>query len=124
MARILIVDDDPDFTFVCRAVLQAEGYTVSVAANGDQATVILRDEPPDLLLLDVMMSTTLEGVDLCKKVRSEPAYQSLPIVMISSIGTSEYASDFPSDERLPIDGWLSKPLQPAVLVKTVKRLLC
>jgi CheY-like chemotaxis protein len=123
MARILIVDDDPDFALVCRSILEAEGYSVTSAANGDQALEKLHQERPDLMLLDVMMSSTLEGVDLCKKIRSEPALASLPIVMVSSIGTTEYAAEFPDDVRLPIDTWLSKPLQPAVLVKTVKRLL-
>jgi CheY-like chemotaxis protein len=123
MARILIVDDDPDFALVCRSVLEAEGYTIDTAANGTQALEKLHRERPDLVLLDVMMSSTLEGVDVCKKIRSEPGLESLPIVMISSIGTSEYAPEFPDEERLPIDTWISKPLQPAVLVKTVNRLL-
>jgi CheY-like chemotaxis protein len=123
MARILIVDDDPDFALVCRSVLEAEGYAVSTAANGSQAMDKLHQERPDLMLLDVMMSTTLEGVDFCRKIRSEPAFASLPIVMVSSIGTTEYAAEFPDDERVPIDTWLSKPLQPAILAKTVKRLL-
>jgi len=123
MATILIVDDDPDFTFVCRSVLEREGYTVSTAASGEQALASLHRERPDLMLLDVMMSTILEGVEVCKKVRADPALSSLPIVMISSIATTEHASEFPCDERLPINTWLSKPLQPAVLARTVKRLL-
>jgi CheY-like chemotaxis protein len=81
----------------------------------------LRQERPDLMVLDVMMTTTLEGVDVCKKIRTEPGFEKLPVIMISSIGTTEYAAEFPDDERIPIDSWLSKPLQPAVLLRTVKR---
>jgi CheY-like chemotaxis protein len=121
MAKILIVDDDPDFQIVCQSVLKAEGYQVMQAVNGDAAWALLQQEKPDLMLLDVMMSTTLEGVDVCKQIRADPRLKDLPIVMVSSIGSSEYASEFPDDERIPIDAWLSKPLQPAVLVKTVKR---
>jgi CheY-like chemotaxis protein len=121
MARILVVDDDPDFQMVCQSVLKAEGYQVMQAANGDAAWTMLQQEKPDLILLDVMMSTTLEGVDVCKQIRADPKLKDLPVVMVSSIGSTEYASEFPDDERIPIDAWISKPLQPAVLVKTVKR---
>jgi CheY-like chemotaxis protein len=69
----------------------------------------------------VMMSTILEGVDLSKAIESDPKLRDIPIVMISSIATSEYAADFPDDERIPIAAWISKPIQPAVLLKTVRR---
>ncbi|MGB9826740.1 MAG: response regulator, partial [Desulfofundulus sp.] len=63
MPKILIVDDDPDFLFLCRRILEAEGYQVMEARSGSQALELVRKTPPDLILLDVMMSTTLEGVD-------------------------------------------------------------
>jgi len=121
MAKILVVDDDPDFQVVCQSVLKAEGYQVVQAVNGDEAWRKVQQDKPDLMLLDVMMSSTLEGVDVCRQVRADPKFKDLPIVMISSIGTTEYASEFPDEERIPIDAWLSKPLQPAVLLKAVKR---
>ncbi len=121
MSKILIVDDDPDFLQISRTILQAEGYQVVEAANGTQALRMLREEKPDLMLLDVMMSTTLEGVDVCREVRSYPGMKDVPIIMISSIATTEYAADFPDDEQIPIDTWLSKPIQPAVLLKTIRR---
>ena len=123
MTQILIVDDDPDFVLICRMILEAEGYQVLEAANGDQALESMRQEKPDLVLLDVMMSTTLEGVDVNKAVKADPNLRDVPVVMISSIGTSEYASEFPDDERIPIDAWISKPIQADVLLKTVRRFL-
>ncbi|MFZ5915944.1 MAG: response regulator [Chloroflexota bacterium] len=123
MPKILIVDDDPDFVLICRTVLVAEGYQVCEAANGTEGLEAMRRERPDLVLLDVMMSTTLEGVDVSKEMKAEPDLKDLPVVMISSIATTEYASDFPDDERIPIDAWLSKPIQPAVLLKTVRRFI-
>jgi CheY-like chemotaxis protein len=63
MAKILVVDDDPDFVLVCRMILEAEGYQVLEAANGSQALESMRQEKPDLVFLDVMMSTTLEEGD-------------------------------------------------------------
>jgi len=121
MAKILVVDDDPDFVLVCRMILEAEGYQVLEAANGSQALESMRQEKPDLVFLDVMMSTTLEGVDVSKEMEADPKLKDVPVVMISSIGTSEYASEFPDDERIPIDAWISKPIQAEVLLKTVRR---
>jgi CheY-like chemotaxis protein len=121
MAKILIVDDDPDFTLIGRTVLEQAGYQVMEACNGSQALEKMREEKPDLVLLDVMMSTTLEGVDVSKTMESDPTLKDVPVVMISSIATTEYASDFPDDERIPINAWISKPIQPKVLLNVVKR---
>jgi CheY-like chemotaxis protein len=121
MAKILVVDDDPDFVLINRAILESEGYEVLEAANGSEALEVMRRDRPDLVLLDVMMSTTLEGVDVSKEIESDPDLKDVPVVMISSIATSEYAAEFPDDERVPIAAWISKPIQPAVLLKTVRR---
>ena len=121
MAKILVVDDDPDFVLVSRMILEAEGYEVIEAANGSEALETMRRQRPDLILLDVMMSTTLEGVTVSREIASDPDLKDVPIIMISSIATSEHAADFPDDERVPIAAWISKPIQPAVLLKTVRR---
>ncbi|MBU0704845.1 MAG: response regulator [Chloroflexi bacterium] len=121
MAKILVVDDDPDFVLINRTILEAEGYEVLEAANGNEALEIMRRDRPDLILLDVMMSTTLEGVDVSREVKSDPDLKNVPIVMVSSIATSEYAAEFPDDEHIPIAAWISKPIQPAVLLRTVQR---
>lgn len=123
MKKILVVDDDPDYQMVCGLVLKREGYQVTAAMNGGEAIDALRRDKPDLILLDVMMSTILEGVQVSKQIKNDPRLKDVPIVMISSITTSEYASAFPDDERLPIDAWLSKPIQPETLLKTVRRFL-
>ena len=121
MAKILVVDDDPDFVLVSRTILEGAGYEVMEAANGRIALETMRQETPDLVLLDVMMSTTLEGVDVSKEMESDPDLSKVPVVMVSSIATTEYASDFPDDEPIPIEAWISKPIQPAVLLRIIKR---
>lgn len=123
MKKILVVDDDPDYQMVCGLILKSAGYQVTAAMNGGDAIDALRKDKPDLILLDVMMSTVLEGVEVSKQIKSDPRLKGIPIVMISSITTSEYAHTFPDDERLPIDAWLSKPIQPDTLLKTVRRFL-
>ena len=72
MAKILIVDDDPDFVVVSRTILEGEGYQVLAAANGQQALEIMHWGKPDLVLLDVMMSTTLEGVNVSREMEADP----------------------------------------------------
>jgi CheY-like chemotaxis protein len=122
MARILVVDDDIDFQVIMRRMLEAEGYEVAIAEDGDMALEMVRqDEPPDVVLLDIMMATTLEGVDVAREMKGDPALERVPIIMISSIATSPHAAEFPHDEHIPIDGWISKPVQREVLLKTLER---
>jgi CheY-like chemotaxis protein len=121
MSKILVVDDDPDFLMICRSILETEGYQVLEAINGSKALEVMHQDKPDLVLLDVMMSTTLEGVDVSKEMEADPNLKDVPVVMISSIATSEYASEFPDNERIPIEAWISKPIHPEVLLRTVRR---
>jgi len=124
MAKILVVDDDVDFQVIMRRILETEGYEVAIAENGDRALEMVREgEPPDMVLLDIMMATTLEGVDVAREMKGDPALADVPIIMISSIATSPHAAEFPDDEHIPIDGWISKPVQRAVLLKTLGRFL-
>lgn len=124
MARILVVDDDVDFQVIMRRMLEAEGYEVSIAENGNQALeMVRRGEMPDVILLDVMMATTLEGVAVAREIKGDAALEDVPIIMVSSIATSPEAAEFPENEHIPIDGWLSKPVQRDVLLKTLERLV-
>ena len=123
MKKILVVDDDADYQLVCNMVLENAGYQVAQALDGTQAIIALQRDKPDLILLDVMMATVLEGVEVSKHIKNEPNLKGVPIIMISAITTSEYASAFPDDERIPIDAWMTKPIQPDVLLKTVKRFI-
>ncbi|MCS7283512.1 MAG: response regulator, partial [Anaerolineae bacterium] len=78
MPRILVVDDDPDFLLICRRILEAEGYHVMEARSGDQALQMMRKTRPDLVLLDVMMTTTLEGVDVSREMEADPQLKDIP----------------------------------------------
>ena len=68
MGRILIVDDDPDFVEVTKRILGAAGYETETAANGAQALTAMRRQKPDLLLLDIMMSTVLDGLSVSEEM--------------------------------------------------------
>jgi len=122
MAKILVVDDDPDFVEIARTVLESKGHTVLTAPDGDQALKRARAEKPDIVLLDVMMSTVLDGLNVSQVMREDPEMKSIPIVLVTSIASTSQAGLFPTDEYLAVDGWISKPVSPAELLKTVARL--
>jgi len=123
MTRILIVDDDPDFCEITRMVLTSKGYEVTTASHGDMALRMLRQEGADLVLLDVMMSSVLDGVHLAHVIEEDEDLHGTPVIMVSSIASSPNADLFPTDEYLPVDSWLSKPVQPEQLVSKVETLV-
>ncbi len=120
---VLVVDDDPDFIEVTRTILTKEGYKVSTASSGDQALQAMKKEKPNLVVLDVMMTTPLEGVGVAQKMAGDAALKDVPIVMCSSIDSSQYAGSLPDDLHIPIDAWISKPVQPDNLIRTIKRFI-
>jgi formate transporter len=120
---ILIVDDDPDFVEIIGTILKKENYEVDSAANGTQAWDSMMRKKPDMVLLDVMMSTTLEGVDLSRKMAADSKLKSIPIIMISSIDSSWHAGKLPDNIHIPIDAWINKPVNPEHLLKTIRRFL-
>jgi formate transporter len=121
--RILVVDDDPDFILATSAILTKEGGFEASASDGNKALEAMKTVAPDLVLLDVMMATPLDGVDLVRQMSQDAALSSIPVIMISSIDSSEYAGLLPDDLRIPIDAWISKPVEPNHLLKTVRRFL-
>jgi Lrp/AsnC family transcriptional regulator for asnA, asnC and gidA len=120
---VLIVDDDPDFVEVMRMVLEAEGYAIHSASNGDDALHQMLCAPPDLVIMDVMMDGVLDGWDASWRIRSNPQLRHTPILVVSSITASDYLSMFPTDDDNLVDNFLSKPVDPKKLVKEVDRLV-
>jgi len=118
---ILVVDDDPDFVDLTRTILSKEGYEVSTASDGEAAYQAMKEDRPDLVLLDVMMATPLDGVELSRRIAADPDLKEIPIVMISSIDSSQYASLLPDTLHIPIDAWVSKPIDPDHLLNTIER---
>ena len=120
---ILVVDDDPDFVEAARIVLEAADYQVICAASGEEALRAMRRDRPDLVVLDVMMSGILDGLSASVQMKAERGLRRTPILMVSSITSSDYAAMFPTDEYVPVDVFLSKPVGPDKLLSEVKGLL-
>ena len=119
--KILVVDDDRDILESISLILETKSYTVIAVESGEECLAILNSENPDLIVLDIMMNTMTDGINVCFKIRSKPGYRSIPIVMISSI---EKQTGFAiNKEYLHIDEFLEKPFQPSVLLEAVRKLL-
>jgi CheY-like chemotaxis protein len=123
MAKILIVDDDPDFTEVTRIVLESVGHTVLNATSGDKGFARAREVKPDLIVLDVIMDSVLDGVSMSQSMYDDPEMRATPIIMVTSIANTDYAELFPTDDYIHIQAFLTKPVAPASLLKQVDKLL-
>ncbi len=123
--RILWVDDDVDVIQSYQAILKQAGYEVAVAFDGESGLAEARSRRPDLIILDVMMRDTTEGFHVAYKLREDPNLRSVPILMLTAIG-SELGMKFDKDEAgayLPVDAFIDKPVAPGALLSTVERLL-
>lgn len=123
MKRILIVDDDPDFVEATRIVLESAGYEVMSAADGDEGLRAVKEQQPDLVVLDVIMKTVLDGLHMSQEMANDPDQVNTPILMVTSIANSDYAALFPTDDYIHIDDFVSKPISPDDLLRRVAALL-
>jgi CheY-like chemotaxis protein len=123
MAKVLVVDDDPDFVKVTTKVLEKAGYEVLSASNGAKALKVMRQDTPDVVLLDIMMSYILDGLDVSREMAEDPALKDIPVIMVTSLTGVKGSGMFPTDEYVPVDEWLSKPVDPETLLTRVNRAL-
>jgi adenylate cyclase len=123
VSKILIVDDDPDFVEATRMILESNGYEVVSAANGDEGLAQVREHKPDLVILDVVMASVLDGLNMSERMYEDPTHRDIPIVMVTSIANIDYAELFPTDEAVHIDSFLSKPVTPDRLLSEIRRFL-
>lgn len=114
--EILLVDDEEAILDVCRRYLEAEGYTVSVAADGDEALKIWRKKQPDLIVLDIMMPN-IDGWKVAETIRM---MDDVPIIMLTALGQE---SDRLQGLSLGADDYLTKPFSPKELVLRVRNML-
>ncbi len=123
MAKILVVDDDPDFVNLTRRILRAKGYEVITAASGQQALRVMRQEKPDLVLLDIMMSYILDGLDVSREMAQDPQLRDVPVIMVTSLTGARAQAALPSDEYIPVDEWIHKPIDPDALLARIEAML-
>ena len=123
MAKILIIDDDPDFVEATRIVLEQAGHETKSAASGDEGVDMVSAYKPDLIVLDVIMSTILDGLHVSQQLQDDPEHKGIPIIMVTSIANTDYAALFPTDEYVHISAFMTKPISPDQLMGQVNKLL-
>jgi len=123
MAKILVVDDDPDFVNLTRRILQSQQYEVISAANGEKGLEAMRKEKPDLVLLDIMMSYILDGLDTSREIAADPQLKDIPVIMVTSLTGAREQMELPSDEYVPVEDWIHKPIDPDKLLARIKAAL-
>ena len=121
MAKILVVDDDPDFVDATRIILEQHNHEVISATSGDDGYQRSLDDTPDLLILDVIMDTVLDGLSLSQRMHDNPALRNIPIIMVTSIANTDYAELFPTDEYIHINAFMSKPITSGELIRQVNK---
>jgi len=123
--HILLIEDDVDMQHAIRAMLEPQGYRIEVASTGPEGLAAMRRDPPDLVLLDIMLSTPTEGFHIAYEMRADDVLKSIPIIMTSAIGRAmgmDFAKDVGS-EYVPAEAFLEKPLEARVLRETVREVL-
>ncbi len=121
--RILMVDDDQDFLDSCKAVLESENYEVLTANDGAAGLELARGSKPDLIVMDMMMATTTEGMEISRRIRETPELRHLRLIMITGARSAMHLPFRfePDPHHLPVDAVLEKPLSPAALLHEVRK---
>ncbi|HEV3004441.1 MAG TPA: response regulator [Pirellulales bacterium] len=117
--RILAVDDEEDLLELVRYNLSKEGYRVTCASSGEQAVREARGNPPDLILLDLLLPS-VDGLEVCKLLKNDARTKHVPIIMLTA--KSEEA-DVVTGLELGADDYITKPFSPRVLVARIKAVL-
>ena len=125
-AKILIVDDDVDFTAAMQAILESEQYTVVTAPAKAEGMERVRAEKPDLVILDVMMITWQDGFEMAREIKKDGVLKNIPILMLTGV-KGKTGIDFKSTAGdptwCPVDKFLDKPVESNILLEEVSKLL-
>ncbi|MBD3226011.1 MAG: response regulator [Caldithrix sp.] len=118
-AKIFVVDDEEDILDLVEYNLQKEGYRVSRFTSGEDILNKTQHDPPDLILLDLMLPG-LDGMEVCRILKRNPNLASIPIIMLTAKGEE---SDIVTGLEMGADDYIPKPFSPKVLVARVRTVL-
>lgn len=121
--KVLVIDDDLDYVEAVKTLLEAKGYEVNSAENGEDGINMARKVNPDLILLDVMMTDKTEGFKISREFKEDEKLRDIPIVIVSGIRKDmNIPFRFDPDETwLPVKEVIEKPVKPDLLLEIVAR---
>jgi DNA-binding response OmpR family regulator len=120
--KVLMIDDDPEFVEAITNILDAKGYDVVSAGDGKDGVAKAKQEKPDIILLDVMMTTKSEGFDVARELNKDANLKGTPVIMLTGV-RKEMNLPFgfePDADWLPVTAFLEKPVKPETLLKTIE----
>ena len=117
--KILVIEDEPDLLEVIQYNLDREGHKVIACRNGEQGLSRIRTDNPDLVILDLMLPG-MDGVEVCRQVKSDPVTRAIPIIMVTA---KSEESDIVLGLGIGADDYITKPFSPRELVARVKVVL-
>ena len=123
--KVLTVDDDPDVRSFVVTVLEENDYTPLVAQNGEEGMNTIKEEEPDLVILDVLMPRG-SGVRLYRQLKTDAALKHIPVIVLSGIAKKSFLrsqkalTEFRGGEVPEPEAYLEKPVQPEELAETIK----
>jgi len=121
---ILITDDDPDIRENLLTILGSQPYRLAAARDGKQCLALIREERPDLLLLDMLMPR-MDGWGVIRELRSDPQYADLPIMVLTTVveDASRRRYELEVGMAMDVQDYVQKPAKPAELLQRVEKLL-
>lgn len=120
-SKVLVIDDDFDFVEYARIVLESAGYVVLTAASVDQGLALMRQEQPDAVVLDAVISYDLSGLSVTKEIQNDPVLAKIPLILVSAIVSDEELELLPGHEGLVFDAFMPKPIEPGDLLQRVQQ---
>jgi DNA-binding response OmpR family regulator len=120
MRSVLIVEDQPEIRELIRITLEFDNYQIDEAGTGPEGLEKAAAMKPDLMLLDVMMPGGIDGVEVCKRIRANPALRKTKIIMLSAKSQS---TDRAAGKSAGADEYLTKPFSPLELMEVIHRVL-
>ncbi len=122
-AHILVIDDDVDFLEYVGIVLRSAGYVVDTATNAERGLQAMKQKRPDLVIADVMMSMSMDGLVIDHQMAQDPGLRDVPLLMVSAIVSDGDTFLDRTPETRRYAGLMRKPLDPAALLRTVAELV-
>lgn len=117
--HILVIEDEEDILALVHYNLAKEGYRVSCATTGEEGVTAIRSDPPDLILLDLMLPG-MDGLEVCRVLKRAPETQGIPVVMMTAKGEE---ADVVAGLELGADDYVTKPFSPRVLIARARAVL-
>jgi DNA-binding response OmpR family regulator len=120
--KVLVADDDSDFTGVVRAILEHAGFAIDTASNGEEALKAIKKQTYDLLILDVVMPK-VDGIKLFRMTRKSKRYSKIPVLFISGHSNRERVMEQHKEIIDKAAGYMDKPIKTKVFIERVKSLI-